>query len=172
MTGCSGGHTLSIWLWIQKNRPGYILSSGGNADDAFPGGLAIYGPRNRGGQKTLDVAVRVWVTENVGHAWVSTINPITEERWFHFAMTWNQDGNLTVFINGSKTDSVGRRHPAYDPRRNRVPAVLLFTRIYGQGARPNVVFDEMQIWTQEKTAQEIQRLYRGKNSSLRINCNG
>ena len=99
---------MAVWLNLGSNRTGVLISSGGNGNRVNPGGMAIV----VASPNTMSVRFRV---RGIARAWAAEGIPVQNGDWFHVIATWRQNGNLTVFINGSKKMDISGA--TYSPHR-------------------------------------------------------
>ena len=89
---CSGGLTISFWIRVNINDSAlqesvYVISSGGQTTKARGIALVFMG----------DHFIFVLSTKN--KEWKLEI-PEVSQSWFHFAVTWSEENDLLVYIDG------------------------------------------------------------------------
>ena len=140
-------------MWLKPNEtmsvPGVVLNSGGSAGTVDPAGVAIVF------QACLVLAFNIRVRRSEKR-WLVRYN-FPGADWIHVALTWKEDANMTVYINGSFLEEV--------PNTTYTPGVLLQTTnmVLGSHFHPQnygqIVLDEMYVWDEELSATEVARVY-------------
>ena len=102
LNGCPSGYSVAVWVKLASSmatrNSAHIIISGGHTSRVDPGGMSIYIQ-----SCVLKVSFRVKIPVK---RWMKQISEVEYGKWFHTAVTWNEDDVLTVFMNGTKLPSV------------------------------------------------------------------
>ena len=148
---------LSIWLQIGPSMSSgekYIISSGGQTRTTASGGISVL-------IKNLDLIIQIRIMFT-SLSWILNLGEISTNQWFHLSATWNKDGNLTGYINGTWQNSVSSE--SYIPQNNVVvsnmhigkPNNVDTSTYFGE-----VTLDEWYFWDNVFTTDHIKNLYEG-----------
>ena len=130
----------------------YIMSSGGQTRTSDPGGMKVSAKLGQ-----IEVGFRM---RHPGMVWNSGNIDVPIDQWFHFTATWNQDGNLTTYINGSRINSVSGT--AYSPIGYVPSAMHLGKPKNAHTAFAKVFIDEWYFWDvvlTDEQVKSIQQIY-------------
>ena len=101
LSQCAEGYTLAVWLRLGPmltSQEKYILSSGGQTRGITTGGIAVV-------MKNRKLSVEVRIKSNL-RKWIKNNISVEVDTWFHLAVTWEKNGNLTVFVDGTPLSPV------------------------------------------------------------------
>ena len=90
--------------------------------------------------------------------WQSHLFRMDENIWFHFAVTWREEGALKVYINGEvKSAFEGKTYNAGRP--NKGSRIYIGLHSSTHSANPNVTMDELYLWIDEEKDESDIRKY-------------
>ena len=93
-----------------------------------------------------------------GMVWNSGNINVPIDQWFHFTATWNQDGNLTTYINGSRIKAVSGT--AYSPIGYVHSAMHLGKPNNAHTAFAKVFRDEWYFWDAVLTDEQVKNIHK------------
>ena len=128
----------------------YILSSGGQTFSVTTGGMALY---TKYGYLSIRFVTRtppkIWAVEDV---------VVKSDTWHSVALTWRQDGDLTVYLDGKLQRQVSStKATIVDPEASSVMYVGK-NNIY-EGKFGEVCLDEWFFWGRVLNSQEVRAVY-------------
>ena len=137
---------MAVWLNLGSNPgAGVLISSGGNGGRVDPAGMGIL----VGNKNTISVRFRVRATMM---AWLADFIPVYNGSWFHVIATWKQNGNLTVFINGSEVMEISSE--TYLPSSPTIAGMHMGKRNNEFGSYAKGMVDEVYVWDRKLNASE------------------
>ena len=154
---------MAVWLNLGSNPgTGVLISSGGNGNRVDPAGMAIV----VGNLNTINVRFRVRAT---AMAWLAEGIPVSNGTWFHVIATWRQDGNLTVFINGSEVMEISSE--TYPPNTPTIAGMHMGKRNNAFGSYGKGMVDEVCVWDHKLSVLEAEELYSTYNEGMSSSSN-
>ena len=155
---CNAGVTFSMWL-----------RAGDNSGTVVPLDTGSYNVGKAGycmklSNRALMVFVK-FVSDNGRHRYeLDGFNQYDQQRWEHIVWTWHSTQGIRVFLNGCDTDPGGKKgrltYTVLDwmVLSNGVPFVL-GARARGFSRKANMELDDLYIWNQVLTENEVWRIY-------------
>ena len=151
---------MAVWLNLGSNPPASVLiSSGGNGNRVDPAGMAIV----VGNLNTINVRFRVRGTKM---AWFAEGIPVPSGSWFHVIATWRQDGNLTVFINGSEVMEISSE--TYLPSTPTIADMHMGKRNNAFQSYAKGMVDEVYVWDRKLNASEVLEFLCSYNAGMSL----
>ena len=158
---CVNGYSFAIWLKLgpsmsSDSSDGYVMSSGGQTSKVNPGGMKI--SVESGGD--LDVGFRL---RSVAKRWQKLIENPGIDEWVHITATWNKDGYLTVYVNGTKLSPVG--NTSYTPSGSVNSDIHIGKPNNAVDNFAEVTLDEWYVWDEELTEEQVENIFRVYSTS-------
>jgi hypothetical protein len=141
-------YTGTAWVKTNQSRNGFITQYTGGADDRFIFGLNPSNSASRAGQ------LEYW--KGTAHALSST--RLDDGKWHHAAFTKDNSGNIQLYVDG-KPDGSGSVQRTFADTNSFIGAWK-----DGDGHVDGSI-DDVRIYNQALTANEIQRIYNATRPS-------
>ena len=152
---CNAGVTFALWLWAGDNpRSVIVLDSGG-----FTAGKAGYCLKLS--RSVLHVVVKL-VSNNGKHHY--KLDGWNQDRWEHIVWMWHPAQGIRFFLNGCDTDPGATKGRSSYTVLNKVElsnqvSFVLGARARGFRMKANMKIDDLYIWNQVLTENEVWRAY-------------
>ena len=155
---CDAGVTFSMWLWAGDNSGTIVPLDTGSYNEGKAGYCMKLSNR------VLQVVIKFVSDRGIHHYKLDGFNQYDQQHWEHIVWTWHPTQGIRVFLNGCDTDPGGKKmrltYTILDRvvLSNGVPFVL-GARARGFSKKANMKLDDLYIWNQVLTENEVWRAY-------------
>ena len=137
---------------MSSRTSAYILSSGGQTRRTGSGGIALYSKLG-----LLGVSFRVKTPSQV---WTKEGIEVGIDQWFHIVATWKNGGNMNVYINGTKVDSISSE--TFTPQAPSVGIMMHAGKPNNGNAttfHSEAAIDEWYVWNSMLSDEHVNQIF-------------